>query len=120
MKVNGKKYIQKPQGAHRSNIFESNGPQGKIKGTAQQLVERYMNAGVNLLRNGDTITAQHFFQYAEHYRRIVEAFLLRKSSATKEGEEVKGVSLVKKDSSAEIVNKEKFESSFSEETNESE
>ena len=65
---NGKRHIPL-----RSQTFESNGPDGKIRGTAQQVVDRYLALGRDAYSAGDPITAESFYQHAEHYYRIINA-----------------------------------------------
>ena len=57
-------------GGGGNTAFDSNGPTGKMRGSAQQLVEKYMNLGRDSLSSGDFVTAESCFQYAEHYRRL--------------------------------------------------
>jgi hypothetical protein len=54
----------------RSNSFESNGPEVKIRGTAQQVQEKYLALARDANSAGDRISAEAFFQFAEHYYRI--------------------------------------------------
>lgn len=54
-----------------SSILESNGPNGKTKGTASQLLERYMMLSREAQREGESVLSQNFLQYAEHYQRIL-------------------------------------------------
>lgn len=56
---------------NRNHVFESNGPNGRIRGTAQQLHEKYLQQGRDAISSGDRVNAESFFQYAEHYSRIV-------------------------------------------------
>jgi Domain of unknown function (DUF4167) len=63
---NGKRHIPL-----RSQTFESNGPDGKIRGTAQQVVDRYLVLGRDAYSAGDPITAESFYQHAEHYYRLL-------------------------------------------------
>ena len=63
---NGKRHIPL-----RSQTFESNGPDGKIRGTAQQVVDRYLALGRDAYSAGDPITAESFYQHAEHYYRLL-------------------------------------------------
>lgn len=65
---NGKRYIPL-----RNQTFESNGPDGKIRGTAQQVYERYLALGRDASSSGDPITAESFFQHGEHYYRMLHA-----------------------------------------------
>ena len=57
----------------RSSTFESNGPEGKIRGTAFQVIEKYQALAQDALSSGDRIGAENFFQHAEHYYRVVAA-----------------------------------------------
>ncbi len=66
---NGKRYP-----APRNQTFESNGPDGKIRGTAQQVLERYLALGRDAYSAGDPITAEGYYQHAEHYYRLLHAF----------------------------------------------
>ncbi len=54
----------------RNNSFESHGPEVKIRGTAQQVQEKYLALARDANVSGDRITAEAFFQFAEHYYRI--------------------------------------------------
>ena len=63
---NGKRHIPL-----RSQTFESNGPDGKIRGTAQQVLDRYLALGRDAYSSGDPITAESFYQHAEHYYRLL-------------------------------------------------
>ena len=57
----------------RGSTFESNGPEGKIRGTAFQVIERYQALAQDALSAGDRIGAENFYQHAEHYYRVVAA-----------------------------------------------
>ena len=57
----------------RNQTFESNGPDGKIRGTAQQVLDRYLVLGRDAFSAGDPITAESFYQHAEHYYRLASA-----------------------------------------------
>lgn len=61
---------KRSSGGGRNNSFESNGPEVKIRGTAQQVQEKYLALARDATSSGDRITAEAFFQYAEHYHRI--------------------------------------------------
>lgn len=52
------------------NNFESNGPDVKIRGSAQQVQEKYLNLARDAISAGDWVAAEAFFQFAEHYYRI--------------------------------------------------
>jgi hypothetical protein len=55
------------------NSFESNGPEVKVRGTAQQVLEKYLALGRDAATAGDRIKSEAYFQYAEHYYRIANA-----------------------------------------------
>ena len=66
---NTKQRFQTP----RNHTFESNGPEIKIRGSAQQVLEKYMTLAQDAFSRGDRIIAEGYFQHAEHYYRIVHA-----------------------------------------------
>ena len=55
------------------NSYDSNGPAGKVRGTAQQVLDKYQALGRDAMTSGDRIAAESYFQFAEHYHRIVDA-----------------------------------------------
>ncbi len=57
----------------RSQTFESNGPDVKVRGNAQQVVEKYLALARDASSVGDRITAENYFQHAEHYYRVMTA-----------------------------------------------
>ena len=59
----------KRQGGRSS--YDSNGPDGKVRGTAQQVLEKYQALGRDATSAGDRISAEAYFQFAEHYYRVV-------------------------------------------------
>ena len=58
---------------NRNHVFDSNGPDLRIRGTAQQLFEKYLQLGRDATSSGDRVMAESYFQHAEHYFRIVNA-----------------------------------------------
>lgn len=53
--------------------FESNGPDGKLRGTAVQLYERY-KAAARDAQQTDRVLSEAFGQFAEHYYRLAAEF----------------------------------------------
>lgn len=67
--------------------FESNGPDVRIRGSAQQVLEKYLQYARDAQTSGDRIKAEGLFQHAEHYARIVATFEKQKEDERKEREE---------------------------------
>ena len=60
-------------GNSRNQSFESNGPDGKVRGNAQQVVEKYLTLARDASSAGDRINAESYYQFAEHYYRVMTA-----------------------------------------------
>ncbi len=58
---------------NRNHVFDSSGPDLRVRGTAQQLFERYLQLGRDASSSGDRVMAESYFQHAEHYFRILNA-----------------------------------------------
>lgn len=58
---------------NRNHVFDSNGPDLRIRGTAQQLFEKYLQLGRDATSVGDRVMAEGYFQHAEHYFRVLNA-----------------------------------------------
>jgi hypothetical protein len=58
---------------NRNHVFDSNGPDIRIRGTSQQLFEKYLQLGRDATSSGDRVMAESYFQHAEHYFRILSA-----------------------------------------------
>ena len=57
--------------------YESNGPDVKIRGTAAHVAEKYGSLARDALSSSDPVTAENYFQHAEHYNRIIMAAQLQ-------------------------------------------
>ncbi|QGM47827.1 DUF4167 domain-containing protein [Methylocystis heyeri] len=53
--------------------FESNGPDVKIRGTAQHVAEKYLQLARDAQSSGDIVMAENLLQHAEHYFRLISA-----------------------------------------------
>jgi hypothetical protein len=53
--------------------YESNGPDVKIRGSAQQIAEKYGTLARDAQSSGDRVMAENYLQHAEHYNRIIAA-----------------------------------------------
>jgi Domain of unknown function (DUF4167) len=58
---------------NRNHVFDSSGPDIRVRGTAQQLFEKYLQLGRDATSGGDRVLAEGYFQHAEHYFRILNA-----------------------------------------------
>jgi len=58
---------------NRNHVFDSSGPDVRVRGTAQQLFEKYLQLGRDATSSGDRVMAESYFQHAEHYFRILNA-----------------------------------------------
>jgi hypothetical protein len=56
-----------------NRVFESNGPDVKIRGPASHIAEKYLNLARDAQSSGDPISAENYLQHAEHYFRIISA-----------------------------------------------
>ncbi|MBG77678.1 MAG: hypothetical protein CL570_01425 [Alphaproteobacteria bacterium] len=56
---------------NRSQVFDSNGPEVRIRGTAHQIVEKYAALAKDATSSGDMTLAENYLQHAEHYQRII-------------------------------------------------
>ena len=63
----------RPRLPHRVQTFDSNGPNVKIRGNAYQVFERYVALAREAQASGDRVTAENFYQHAEHYFRVMNA-----------------------------------------------
>jgi hypothetical protein len=61
------------QPLNRNHSFDSSGPDVRLRGTAQQLFEKYLQLGRDATSGGDRVAAEGYFQHAEHYFRILGA-----------------------------------------------
>src|SRR5881628_3161474 len=54
-----------------TRIYESNGPDVKIRGTASHVAEKYVQLARDAQASGDPVAAENYFQHAEHYFRLI-------------------------------------------------
>ena len=58
---------------NRNTSYESNGPDVKLRGNAQQLHEKYMALAHDSASAGERISAEAYTQFADHYFRLHQA-----------------------------------------------
>lgn len=54
-----------------NRVFDSSGPEGKVRGTPQQIVEKYTQLHRDSLLARDSVNSENFAQHAEHYTRLL-------------------------------------------------
>jgi hypothetical protein len=56
-----------------NKVYDSNGPDVRVRGSAQTVADKYLQLAGDAQSQGDSVTAESYFQHAEHYLRIVAA-----------------------------------------------
>ena len=55
----------------RNNNVDSHGPDVRVRGTVQQVHDKYLTLARDATSSGDRINAENYYQHAEHYYRII-------------------------------------------------
>ncbi len=61
------------QGVNVNRALDSNGPDVRIRGTANQIYDKYQNLARDAASAGDRIKAESYLQHAEHYFRLIKS-----------------------------------------------
>ena len=54
-----------------NRVFDSSGPEGKVRGTPQQIIDKYLALARDAQLSNDRVAEQSFLQHAEHYTRML-------------------------------------------------
>ncbi|KCV83811.1 hypothetical protein ATO10_03585 [Actibacterium atlanticum] len=54
-----------------NRVFDSSGPEGKVRGTPQQIIDKYNQLARDAQLSNDRVAAENFQQHAEHYARLL-------------------------------------------------
>ena len=54
-----------------NRVFDSSGPEGKVRGTPQQIIDKYNLMARDAQLSNDRVAAENFQQHAEHYLRML-------------------------------------------------
>lgn len=54
-----------------NRVFDSSGPEGKVRGTPQQIIDKYNQLARDAQLSGDRVATENFQQHAEHYLRML-------------------------------------------------
>lgn len=62
----------RPSGGNVVNrVFDSSGPEGKVRGTPQQIIDKYNQLARDSQLGNDRVATENFQQHAEHYLRLL-------------------------------------------------
>ena len=56
-----------------NRVFDSSGPEGKVRGTPQQIIDKYSQLARDAQLSGDRVAVENFQQHSEHYTRMLAA-----------------------------------------------
>lgn len=58
-------------GNNLNRVFDSSGPEGKVRGTPQQIIDKYQALTRDAQLANDRVAEENFQQHAEHYVRLL-------------------------------------------------
>src|SRR6187401_3041894 len=74
---------------NRNQIFDSSGPDVRVRGNAHQVFDKYQALAREAAASGDRIAAEAYWQYADHYYRVIQTmggFVPRNNQGWGDGE----------------------------------
>ncbi|WP_435141779.1 DUF4167 domain-containing protein [Pseudopelagicola sp. nBUS_19] len=78
----------RPSGNIVNRVFDSSGPEGKVRGTPQQIIDKYNQLTRDAQLGNDRVAAENFQQHAEHYLRMLNE-AQREQEARREEQEAR-------------------------------
>ncbi|MCK0138570.1 DUF4167 domain-containing protein [Aliiroseovarius sp. F47248L] len=54
-----------------NRVYDSSGPEGKVRGTPQQIIDKYTQLARDAFLSNDRVAGENFQQHAEHYTRLL-------------------------------------------------
>ncbi len=69
-----------------NRVFDSSGPEGKVRGTPQQIIDKYNQLARDAQLSGDRVAFENFQQHSEHYTRMLSE-AQREQEARREAQE---------------------------------
>src|SRR5258708_262538 len=69
-RMRGRNHHRKNQNP-MSRVYESNGPDVKIRGNPSHIAEKYIQLARDAQASGDPVSAENYYQHAEHYYRLI-------------------------------------------------
>lgn len=70
-----------------TRVYESNGPDVKIRGTAHHIAEKYQQLARDAQSSGDPVSAESYLQHAEHYLRLIAAAQQQMQQSNPQGQQ---------------------------------
>ncbi len=58
---------------NRNQIYDSSGPDVRVRGNAHQVFDKYQALAREAAASGDRIMAEAYWQYADHYFRVIQS-----------------------------------------------
>ena len=98
-----------------NRVFDSAGPEGKVRGTPQQIIDKYLSLAHDSQLSGDRVSAENFQQHSEHYSRLLldaQKEIAEKANQQEQNNSLEGQSLrtsEKPSIDVDLENKEKKE-----------
>ena len=77
---------QSNNGNNQNRVFDSSGPEGKVRGTPQQIIDKYNQLARDAQLSNDRVAVENFQQHAEHYTRML-AEAMREAEVKREQQE---------------------------------
>ena len=102
-------------GNNINRVFESAGPEGRVRGTPQQIIDKYLSLTYDSQLAGDRVSAENFQQHSEHYSRLLldaQREIAEKANQQEQNNSLEGQSLRSSEKPSvdiELENKEKKE-----------
>lgn len=74
-------------GIRPQTVFTSHGPDGRVRGTAAQIYDKYLSLAQDAMTSNDKVLGEGFYQHAEHYARLVNKMNAQREDARRSREE---------------------------------
>ena len=89
-----------------NRVFDSSGPEGKVRGTPQQIIDKYQSLAHDSQLSGDRVSAENFQQHSEHYSRLLLEAQKEIAAKAVVQENIESASMKEKTQSENVINKE--------------
>ncbi len=76
---------------NKNTVIESFGPISQIRGNVQQLNDKYNNLGNDAASNDDKVLSETYYQFADHYHRLLKEIEISNENKNLNGLKVNNV-----------------------------